>query len=130
MLNRQHLEAQKRVMLSQHLWLPPDTPPSITSFQTQTYLHCILLDVEEACCSTPLYYTECSKYQQRDDASRPLPRTPSSVASLSAGVQQAERQRLLHLPLRAQSNGCCTAEQCGWWKQRPVWRSFVALVGR
>ncbi len=41
MQNRQHLEAQKLVMLSQHLWLPHDTPPSITSFQTQTFLHLI-----------------------------------------------------------------------------------------
>ncbi len=41
MQNRQHLEAQKLVMLSQHLWPPHDTPPNITSFQTQTLLHLI-----------------------------------------------------------------------------------------
>ncbi len=42
MQNRQHLEAQKLVMLSQQLWPPHDTPHSITSFQqTQTFLHLI-----------------------------------------------------------------------------------------
>ncbi|CAD7931840.1 unnamed protein product [Amoebophrya sp. A120] len=28
-------------MLSQHLWPHHETPPSITSFQTQTFLHLI-----------------------------------------------------------------------------------------
>ncbi len=42
MQNRQHLEAQKLAMLSQHLWPHHETPPSITSFQTQTLLHLIL----------------------------------------------------------------------------------------
>ncbi len=41
MQNRQHLESQKLVMLSQHLWPHHETPPSITSFQTQTFLHLI-----------------------------------------------------------------------------------------
>ncbi len=42
MQNRQNLEAQKLVMLTQHLWPLHDTPPSITSFQTQTLLQSIL----------------------------------------------------------------------------------------
>ncbi len=47
MQNRQHLEAQKLVMLSQHLWPPRDTPPSSTSFQTQTFLRSIFTqDIE------------------------------------------------------------------------------------
>ncbi len=41
MQNRQHLEAQKLFMLRQHLWPHHETPPSITSFQTQTLLHLI-----------------------------------------------------------------------------------------
>ncbi len=42
MQNRQHLQAQKFFMLSQHLWPPHDTPPSITSSQTQAFLHLIV----------------------------------------------------------------------------------------
>ncbi len=41
MQNRQQLEAQKLVMLSQHLLPPHDTPPSITSFQTSRVDICI-----------------------------------------------------------------------------------------
>ncbi len=42
MQSRQHLEAETLVMLSQHMWPPHDTPPSITSFQTQAFLHLIV----------------------------------------------------------------------------------------
>ncbi len=41
MQNTQHLASQKLVMLSRHLWRSQDSPTSITSFQTQTYLQCI-----------------------------------------------------------------------------------------
>ncbi len=47
MQNRQHLEAQKLVMLSQHLWPPYNTPSSITSFQTQTFLQLIQQQQEQ-----------------------------------------------------------------------------------
>ncbi len=48
MQNRQHLEAQTLVMLSQQLWPPHDTPHSITSFQTQIFLHLIDERAEQA----------------------------------------------------------------------------------
>ncbi len=42
MQNRQHLQAQKFVMLRKHLWPPHATPLSITSFQTQAFSHLIV----------------------------------------------------------------------------------------
>ncbi len=52
MQNRQDLEAQKLVMLSQQLWPHHETPPSITSFQTQTLLLLIAEEAKQAAMDT------------------------------------------------------------------------------